>query len=227
MLSIDGLGDAGTTLWSMSTGGCSGGAIDVQCRPWSGSAGKAYNCTGCGTANQNTIASLQLQMQHLIALYGLSAQFGAGKFVVADKAIGLNTARAVGLLGRATLDRGLGASPGVIATVVMCESQKAALEAQAVTQAGVQMAIQAVAKYTPALLAWFQAAAQKFGGNAVPVPDLPEPPAPPPTEPPIPVPVVDFKLRPRLMWASGLLFLGLTGAILYGTSRVQQKRRGR
>jgi hypothetical protein len=203
----------------MSTGGCSGGQYDTYCTPYSGSAGRAYNCVGCAAPAQGTIQALQQTLQNLVGTYSVQARFGAGRTVVADKVIGLNTARAVGILGRMTIDKGLGPSPVLTAVIAMCEAQIGAFERKAVGSHAVQIAIQSVAKHVPALVAYFSEALKRFGGAVV------TPPIPPPADPTQPtVPVIDmgrFSRRQKVLMG-GMVLVGLATTLAFATS---QKRR--
>jgi hypothetical protein len=230
MLQVSGLGaDEVAPLWSMTTGSCAGGQYDTLCRPYSGSAGKAYNCVGCSSPNQTTIRALQAQLLVLSKAYGVQAQFGVGKRIVADKVIGLNTARAVGILGTMAMGKGLGPSPVLTAVISLCASQVKNLEAKLVSNTSVQRAIQAVAKHVPALLAYFEAAATRGGGVVVPPPPVPDTPPPVPGTPPSPVPPV-ATMRPHAKIAAGFLAAALfvvagAGIAIAGRNSSKKRRR--
>jgi hypothetical protein len=219
MLAATGFGAAEVApLWSMSTGGCGGGQFDTYCTPYSGSAGKAYNCVGCSPPNQATIQALQGTLANLAAVLGAQGEFGAGRTVTADKVIGMNTARAVGILGKLAMAKGLAPSPTLGAVIAMCASQRANFEAGLVGNHSVQIAIQNVAKHAPALFAYFGEALRRFGGA------LPTPPSP---QPPGPTPVVDFDRGPKIraLGFAGMLFIGASTALMLTASSTKKRRR--
>lgn len=219
MLAYTGLGAAEVApLWSMSTGGCSGGQFDTYCTPYSGAAGKAYNCVGCSAPNQAQIQTFQTTLSQLVQVFGVQGQFGAGKSVVADKVIGINTARAVGILGALAIQKGLTASPSLLTAITLCNSQRAQLEAKAVTNQGVQLAVQSVAKHLPALSAYFAEALRRFGGQVVTPPT-------PPVDPTVPVIDMGLAARRRGMMLGGFLVVAIAATTMAFATSSRRRRK--